>query len=76
MNAARLDRSARLRRVARLLADGRPRTTLQIASAARVCAVSTVVSELRQNGLAIACQRVGNKWYYWMEMGHERHPKG
>ena len=53
MNHARLDRSKRLQRVHALLADCREYSTLEIARQARVCAVNSVISELRANGCII-----------------------
>jgi hypothetical protein len=67
MHAARLDSSERLRRVLDLLADGKPRTTRDIVEGAQVCAVNSCVAELRANGHAIACQRQGDVWLYWIE---------
>lgn len=64
MHAARLSHSDRLQRVRALLADGLPRTTMEIIAQARVCAVNSIIAELRHNGLAIHCQRVGDVWYY------------
>lgn len=68
MKAARLENSARLRRVADLLADGREYSTLDIIIGADVCAVNSCIAELRDNGLAISCRREGNIWLYRMEM--------
>ncbi len=64
MNAARLSNSDRLRRVARLLKSGKTFSTLQIVRLARVCAVNSIVAELRANGMSISCQRRGDRWYY------------
>ncbi len=55
MNAARLSNSDRLRRVARLLKSGKTFSTLQIVRLARVVAVSSIVAELRSNGMNISC---------------------
>ena len=57
IHAARFQTSSRLRRVHRLLADGRWHSTWDIMAACRVVAVSTAISELRANGAAIACRR-------------------
>jgi hypothetical protein len=65
MHAADLTRSPRLQRVAELLADGREHTTMEIVQAAQVCAVNSIVAELRANGLHILCRRVGDAWVYW-----------
>ena len=67
MHAARWDRSDRLRRVIEVLADGREHTTYEIVHAAQVCAVNSIVAELRANGYRIACQRRGDRWYYRLE---------
>ena len=65
MNAAALS-SPRLRRVLKLLSDGRPRTTLEIVRKARVMAVRACVSDLRQNGAEIACvQSFVNEQRVW-----------
>lgn len=66
---ARLNHSARLRRAAAVLSDGREHTTLQLMRRARICAVNAVVAELRDNGYAITCQRRGDRWYYRMTGG-------
>ena len=39
-------------------------TTLDIVTGAQVCAVNSIVSELRSNGYDIKCQRRGDKWFY------------
>ena len=71
MHAATL-KSARLRRITRVLADGHPHSTRDIARRGRVLAVSACIAELRQNGAEIACLRAadplsgGMKWNYTM----------
>lgn len=67
MNAAKLDKSDRLKRVDSLLSDGRSHSTLDIIFEAGVCAVNSIISELRANGRTISCQRVGNVWFYKRE---------
>lgn len=67
MKAARLENSARLRRVADLLANGREYSTLDIIMGAGVCAVNSCIAELRDNGFVIHCRREGNLWFYRME---------
>ena len=65
MHAARVERSERLQRVLLLLADGKPRTTWEIISEARVCAVNSIISELRANGFEIECRpKKGGKGIY------------
>ena len=64
MHAARIEDSPRLQRVAALLADGAEHSTLDIVAGAGVCAVNSIVAELRENGLQIACVRRGDVWFY------------
>jgi hypothetical protein len=64
MNAATLSRSERLKRVRKFLSDGKAHSTLEIIRKANVCAVSSIVAELRCNGSRIDCQRKGDRWYY------------
>ncbi len=66
MHAARLARSPRLRRVHALLSDGKERSTMEIIGAANVCAVNSIIAELRQNGADIVCRREADIWYYRM----------
>ena len=70
MNAADPDKSARLRRVLGVLADGREHSTLDLLTQARVCAVSACVAELRQAGHLIDCERRGDVWYYALRRIH------
>ncbi len=69
IRAARLDHSARLRRVRGLLADGAEHSTMDIVTRANVCAVNSIISELRANGLDIACRQTQDEagarlWLY------------
>lgn len=64
MNNASLKRSARLKRVDELLADGKEHTTMDIVNKAQVCAVNSIISELRANGRQIACRSEKHIWYY------------
>jgi len=66
MHSAILDKSARLQRVYKLLQDGKRHTTRDIISKASVCAVNSIIAELRENGVTIECQREGAIWRYWM----------
>lgn len=67
MNAASIESSERLNRVLDLLSQGGEFTTLDIIKSANVCAVNSIVAELRQNGFDINCQRRGEKWFYRLE---------
>jgi hypothetical protein len=64
MHAARIEQSDRLQRVARYLADGIPRSTLEIIHGTGCCAINSIVAELRENGIPVSCTRVGDVWYY------------
>lgn len=66
MNAANIENSNRLQRVLDLLKRGGEYTTLEIIQKAGVCAVNSIISELRQNGYQINCQRRADKWFYRM----------
>ena len=72
MRAARFERSPRLQRVHALLADGLPRSTLDIARDAGVCAANSCIAELRVNGAEIECRQIKNPatgdpiWLYRM----------
>ena len=68
MNSAKLENSVRLNRVLSVLKKAsRPVSTMEIINRARVCAVSAIVSELRDNGIGISCQRTGDIWRYQLE---------
>jgi hypothetical protein len=67
MNAARIEKSERLQRVDFLLSDGLEYSTLDICIKANVCAVNSIISELRQNGRRILCERRGDIWLYRRE---------
>jgi len=64
MHYAKLTTSERLQRVRDFLSDKRPHSTLEIVKRAKVCAVNSIIAELRANGFDIACQRRGDRWYY------------
>ena len=74
IHAALLENSPRLQRVARFLSDSKPHSTRDIIIGADVCAVSTVVGELRdpKNGFDIECERKGDYWFYKM-IGGQTH---
>ena len=66
MNAANLKTSERLQRVDKFLSDRRPHSTLDIIQGAGVCAVNSIISELRASGRTINCHRHKDKWFYRM----------
>jgi len=58
-------KSTRLQRVLKLLKTRkRPQSTLDIARKAKVCAVNSIVSELRCLGFDIPCHRENGIFYY------------
>lgn len=70
-HSARIGSSERLMKVFAYLSDGMPHTTRDILRACDVCAVNTIVSELRDNGYVIDCKPVKGKKsvyeYRWRE---------
>lgn len=60
-HSARLESSERLQRVLDVLLDGQPHTTREIIIAADVCAVNSIITEIRANGFTIACEPVKGK---------------
>ena len=69
MHAAKLSGSPRLRRVLAVLLDGKEHSTRDLVVAAEVCAVNSIVAELRANGIAIHCRLAtdsdgGRLWLY------------
>jgi hypothetical protein len=69
MNAAKLENSNRLKRVAWHLSDNKKHSTREISHACNVQAVGSTVSELRSNGFDIECKRIGEYFYYKMVGG-------
>jgi hypothetical protein len=73
MNHANALKSARLKRVLKVLADGREHSSLELMMRAKTIAPGTCVSELRKNGAVIDCKRRqepgGPVWYYKMTKG-------
>jgi hypothetical protein len=66
MHSAKLSKSPRLQRVFNVLLDGKPHTTRNIIRKASVCAVNSIIAELRVNGVNIDCRREGDVWKYWI----------
>lgn len=61
MNAAKVKKSDRLKSVLELLKQKKAFSTRDIIRATGVCAVSAIISELRQNGYRITCMRQYNQ---------------
>ena len=55
MHAAKIENSPRLQRVYHALRIHKKLTTLDIIKIAGVCAVNSIISELRRNGITITC---------------------
>lgn len=71
MHAATIDNSPRLRRTLEYLRT-RPATTLEIIQACGVCAVNSIITELRMNGFRIDCSPVKGErgvYLYTLEEG-------
>jgi predicted ArsR family transcriptional regulator len=58
MHAAKVEKSERLKRVLQLLRSrgSKGATTREIIEAAQVCAVNSIIAELRANGFHIECR--------------------
>ncbi|AJF07784.1 hypothetical protein [Geoalkalibacter subterraneus] len=70
---AKIDESERLQRAHRLLSDGAWHSTRDIMRAADVCAVNTVIAELRCNGYDIVTRCVGRgRFEYQMILENQR----
>lgn len=57
MKSAKLKTSQRLQRVLAVLSDGQEHSTRDIVYEADVCAVNSIIAELRANGVGITCKR-------------------
>ena len=68
MHAAQVDRSPRLQRVLAVLEDGREHSTRDILATAEVCAVNSIIAEIRANSYRVTCRQVpglyGRVWLY------------
>lgn len=68
MHAAKLENSPRLQRTHALLLDGQEHSTRDIIVEAHVCAVNSIISELRANGIDIQTRWKGRVCYYRMTL--------
>jgi len=77
MHHASLHKSPRLRRTLKVLQQAKGEvSTLDLSRKANICAVSTVVAELRENGAEIICRQVvinGERRFYYTLL---KSPKG
>ena len=58
MHAAKIDDSPRLQKVRDFLRRTGGATTLEIVQGCQVCAVNSIIAELRANGLVVDCNAV------------------
>lgn len=70
-HAALLENSERLQKVAKFLGDKKTYTTLEIQLACQVCAVGSIVSELRdpKNGFVIICKQTARDRFEYTMVG-------
>jgi hypothetical protein len=66
MHSARIEKSKRLQSVDKALASGTEMSTRELIQATGMCAINSIISELRDNGKDIRCHRRGGAWYYQM----------
>lgn len=72
IRAALMENSPRLQRVVKVLSDGKPHSTRDIQTEADVCAVGTIIQELKhtKNGFDIICKQISrDRWEYTMVGG-------
>ena len=68
IRAAKIENSDRLRRVLALLSSGGWHGTWEIMQTAQVCAVNSIISELRENGIQIETRCVGRGRYEYQKV--------
>ena len=66
MHFADISSSTRLQRILKVLQKGGKFTTRDLIRKSGQCAINSIVSEIRANGIAVECERVKNRWYYWL----------
>lgn len=64
MHHARISNSKRLQRTLRVLCDGAEHSTRDLIRSADVCAVNSIVSELRANGIKVRSRCSAGVWFY------------
>ncbi|MFN3480995.1 MAG: hypothetical protein ACK415_11515 [Thermodesulfovibrionales bacterium] len=60
-------RSPRLLNVLKILIDGRPHESYELAVLSKNVAISASISELRQNNLLITCYRKNGRFFYQLQ---------
>ena len=58
--------SCRLQRVLSVISDRQEHSTREIIRRAHVCAVNSIIAEMRARGYDIACRRIADVWLYRM----------
>ena len=71
MHAAKIKDSARLQRALAVLGDRKDHSTWDIVQKAHICAVNSVVAELRVNHYNIKCWREDGVFYYRLLSGEQ-----
>ncbi len=70
---ANAETSERLQHVLVVLGDGLEHTTYEILHQAQVCAVNSIIHELRKNGFDIPkAKRRADRYYYKLQKGTEQ----
>jgi hypothetical protein len=68
MHHANLSKSERLKAVARILADGREHSTMELARKTNQCAIHSSIAELRANGFDVSpaiCRTINGRRVYF-----------
>ncbi len=68
---AKIENSPRLQRVHELLKTGLEYSTMEIIKKANVCAVNTIITELRRNGLTIMTRQRNKVFFYKLGAGQQ-----
>lgn len=71
MHAAKIDESPRLQKVRDFLRRNGSATTLEIIQGCNVCAVNSIIAELRANGFSVSCNAVKGKRGVYLYTLHE-----
>lgn len=67
MHSANIETSSRLQSVLNVLRDGLPHSTRELIHASGMCAINSIISELRDNGIGVKCEREGRIYRYRLE---------
>lgn len=67
MHSANVETSSRLQAVHNVLKDGKSHSTLDLIRESGMCAINSIISELRRNGIGVKCERDGRIYRYSLE---------